>query len=87
MINRAAIVFALILAGPAVAADNAPFTIVETGKAYWRLDDAVRAVGDRDATIRIAPGSYGDCAVQEAGRIAFVAAEPGRNRHSCRARS
>ncbi|MGE0776018.1 MAG: right-handed parallel beta-helix repeat-containing protein, partial [Sphingomonadaceae bacterium] len=68
----------LILGGQALAAESAPFAIVETGAAYWRLDDAVNAVGDRDATIRIAPGVYRDCAVQERGRIAFVAAEPGK---------
>ncbi len=74
----AAIMVALTLAGSSVPTGNPPFSIVETGRAYWRLDDAVRAIGDRDATIRIAPGVYGDCAVQEAGRIAFVAAEPGK---------
>jgi len=66
------------LAGMAQAASqDAPFTIVESGKSYWRLDDAVNAVGDRDATIRIAPGVYRDCAIQQSGRIAFVAAQMG----------
>jgi hypothetical protein len=68
----------LAIGGSAVAAGEPPFTIVESGNGYWRLDDAVKAVGDRDATIRIAPGIYKDCAVQEAGRIAFVASEPGK---------
>jgi hypothetical protein len=66
------------LAGMAQAASqDAPFTIVESGKSYWRLDDAVNAVGDRDATIRIALGVYRDCAIQQSGRIAFVAAQMG----------
>ena len=68
----------LFLGTQALAAGDAPFVIAETGRGYWRLDDAVNAVGDRDATIRIAPGVYRDCAVQERGRIAFVAAEPGK---------
>lgn len=63
-----------IVGAPALAA---PFTVVESGRGFWRLDDAVAAIGDRDATIRIAPGSYGDCAVQEQGRIAFVAEQAG----------
>jgi hypothetical protein len=62
----------LLAGAQALAAADQPFVITETGKGYWRLDDAV------NATIRIAPGIYKDCAVQEAGRIAFVAAEPGK---------
>jgi len=69
---------ALALSGPVMGAGEAPFMVVEKGKAYWRLDDAVNAIGDRDGTIRIAPGLYRDCAVQTEGRIAFVAAEPGK---------
>lgn len=68
----------LSVAGQALAAGEPQFTIVEKGKGYWRLDDAVKAAGDQNATIRIAPGTYHDCATQEAGRIAFVAAVPGK---------
>jgi hypothetical protein len=76
--KRALALLALMLAAPLPAQSGAaPFTIVETGQGYYRLDDAVKAVGDRDATIRIAPGRYRDCAVQVAGRIAYQAAEPG----------
>jgi hypothetical protein len=78
VIRIASALIGLVLGAQAVAAGDGPFTIAETGKSYWRLDDAVNAVGDRDATIRIAPGVYHDCAVQEAGRIAFVATEPGK---------
>ena len=70
----------LILAGLATsasAASPAPFTIEETGRSYYRLDDAVAAIGSSDGTILIAPGRYRDCAVVEAGRIAFRAAAPG----------
>jgi hypothetical protein len=56
---------------------TAPFTVVETGQGFASLQEAVRAIGDGDGTISIAPGRYRDCAVQEAGRIAFVARERG----------
>lgn len=65
------------LATPLAAAENPPFVIAETGQGYWRLDEAVRAVGNREATIIIAPGTYRDCAVQTAGIITFRAARPG----------
>jgi hypothetical protein len=66
-----------LLAAPLAAQGRGPFVIVETGQGFARLQQAVDAVGDRDATIRIGPGRHRDCAVQTAGRIAFVAAEPG----------
>jgi len=65
------------LAGPAFAQQGAPFTIVENGKTFYRLDDAVKAIGDGDGTIRIAPGRYKECAIQAGGRIAFVAQAAG----------
>lgn len=55
----------------------APFTVVETGQGYDRLQDAVNAIGDARGSIAIAPGRYGQCAVQEQGRIAFLATDPG----------
>jgi hypothetical protein len=69
-------VHALLLAALAQAA-TAPFTIVETGRSFPSLAAAVAAIGDAQGTIRIAPGHYGDCAVQTAGRIAFVAERAG----------
>ncbi len=62
-----------LLSTPALAA---PFTIEETGASFFTLAEAVFAVGDGDATIRIAPGRYGDCAVQGAGRITYRAEKP-----------
>jgi hypothetical protein len=64
---------------PAPLAAQAPggFTIAETGQRFARLDEAVAAIGDGEGTIRIASGRYAQCAVQEAGRIAFVAETPG----------
>ena len=70
----------LLLGGSAVsvsAQDGAPFTIQETGDGYGSLQDAMAAIGDGDGTILIAPGVYRQCAIQEAGRIALVARQPG----------
>lgn len=70
---------ALALTAPAAAQDaRGPFTIAESGESYPTLDAAVRAVGDRRATILIAPGTYRECAVQEAGFVTFKAAVPGQ---------
>ncbi|WP_428685832.1 right-handed parallel beta-helix repeat-containing protein [Sphingopyxis sp.] len=60
---------------PAQTAD-APYDV--NGRGFGRLQDAVDAIGEGEGTIRIAPGYHRDCAIQTAGRIAFVAAEPGR---------
>ncbi|ANY18843.1 hypothetical protein A6F68_00308 [Tsuneonella dongtanensis] len=70
----AAIPAAAVLAqgGPAL-----PFTVIETGRAYGSLQQAVDAIGSARGTIAIAPGSYRQCAVQKGGEITFLAAEPG----------
>lgn len=60
--------------GPAATPN---FTVAETREAYFTLQDAVRAVGDGRGTIRIAPGTYAECAVQDAGEVSFVAERPG----------
>lgn len=70
---------AALLALPATARQGRPFTVVETGKSYAHLQEAVNAVGDRRATIRFAPGRFADCAVQERGDIAYVAQVPGQS--------
>ena len=57
---------------------SGPYVVAESGRSFGRLQDAVDAVGAGEGTIRVAPGYHRDCAVQTAGRIAFVAAEPGR---------
>ena len=76
---------ALALVGLAIAAtpllaqrSGAPFTIRESGQGFARLQQAVDAIGGASGTIVVAPGRYNDCAVQQAGRIAFVAAVPGK---------
>lgn len=63
--------------GPLHARGPGPFLVVETGESFGSLEQAVAAIGAHSGTIRIAPGRYGDCAIQEAGRIAFVAEERG----------
>jgi hypothetical protein len=69
---------ALLAAAPLPAqSPHAPFLVRETGAAYRTLQAAVDAIGSRRGTILIAPGRYRQCAVQEAGDVAFVAAEPG----------
>jgi hypothetical protein len=75
---RATITLALLLAAPAAAQPGrAPFTVAETGQGFASLQQAVTAVGDGDATIVVAPGTYRDCASQRGGRITFRAATPG----------
>ena len=74
---RFALLAAALLASTAPAQTRGPFLLVENGQSFARLQDAVNAIGGGAGTIQIAPGTYRDCAVQEAGRIAYVAREPG----------
>lgn len=74
-----AVIAAVLAAGPLPAEGNdAPFVIVERAAGFTSLQQAVDAIGGGDGTILIAPGTYAQCAVQEAGRIAYVAREAGR---------
>ena len=91
MIHKLALPMSALLLGAALAGGAlraqppAPFTIVETGQTFSSLQDAVGAIGGGQGTIRIAPGRYEDCAVQEAGRVTFIAETRGhgdlRRRH------
>ena len=54
------------------------FTVVESNRSYPSLQAAVDAIGQGEGSIAIAPGTYRQCAVQQAGRIAYLASEPGR---------
>jgi hypothetical protein len=74
-LSRFVLPLALLAAAPSSVA-AAPFTLAETGRGYATLQEAVDSIGNGAGTIRIAPGRYRGCAVQEAGRVAFVA-EPG----------
>ena len=78
----------VILAGLAVAAipvaalmAQAPaspaFTVLETGRGYSTLQQAVTAIGAQKGAIEIAPGMYRQCAVQTAGVVSYVARDYG----------
>lgn len=54
-----------------------PFTVAESGREYATLQEAVNAIGSGRGTIRIAPGVYRQCAVQDAGLVRYEAATPG----------
>jgi hypothetical protein len=53
------------------------FTVAETGQRFANLQDAVDAIGEGRGTIRIAPGTYRQCVVQEGGVIVYEAPQPG----------
>ena len=76
--RRTLAIASLALTAPLSAQQaRAPFTIAETGQGFSRIDDAVTAVRDGDATILIQPGTYHDCTVQTGGRITYKAVQPG----------
>lgn len=60
------------------AQDAAPYTVLETGQRFARLQEAVQAIGGGKGTIRIANGTHADCAVQGAGSITYQAETPGQ---------
>ncbi len=69
---------AALLAVPAIAQDGAkPFSIEGSGRSFYRLDDAVRAMGPGGGTISVAPGIYKDCFSFEGGAITIRAKEAG----------
>lgn len=70
---------ALLAATPTLAQQQAPYTVVETGRAYVRLQDAVDAIGDGRGTIRLASMRFADCAVQRAGEVTYQAVVPGQS--------
>lgn len=56
---------------------SGPFTVAESGRSFDRLQAAVDAIGGGRGTILIASGTYRQCAVQQAGRVAYRAEQPG----------
>ena len=68
---------ALLATSEPAQSQGAPFTLVETGEGYTRLADAIAAVGDGEGTILVAPGTYRQCAIQDAGTITIRAGERG----------
>lgn len=75
MISRAALLAVSLLATPALA-QTGGFRVEETGRTFYRLDDAVKSIGDRSGTIIVAPGRYPDCAVFAGGTLTLRAATP-----------
>ncbi len=69
---------ALALPASSSAQGGAAYTVVENGRQFSRLQDAVSAIGGGRGTISVASGVHQDCAVQTAGQIAYVAAAPGQ---------
>ncbi len=76
----------MILAGLALMLSNAPlgaqqggqpFVVAENGQGFWRLADAVKAIGSSRGTILIAPGTHRQCAIQSEGSIVYKARVPG----------
>lgn len=61
------------------APSAAPYTVVETGRSYTRLQEAVDAIGDARGTIRFASLRFSDCAVQTKGEITYQATTPGQS--------
>ena len=82
MIARTLFLAALALPAAAFAQgayqQGKPYTIVETGQKFDRLQDVMFAIGDKTATIRFDAGRWKDCAAQVAGNVTFVAAVPGK---------
>ena len=68
----------VIPAGTSLAQQAAPYTVVETGRGFERLQAAVDAIGYGTGTIRFAAMRFADCAVQSRGDIHYTAAEPGQ---------
>lgn len=78
---RLAVAMALPAAIPASAQSqrNTPYIVVESGRTFSRLQDAVNAIGNGTGTIRFGSARFADCAVQEGGDIAYVAETPGQS--------
>jgi hypothetical protein len=75
MLASAAMLFA---AFPAAAQPQLrPYTVVESGRSFSRLQDAVNAIGGGTGTIRFASLRFADCAVQAEGDITYAAEVPG----------
>ena len=67
----------LLTTAAAAQPAGAPFVVQEPDRGYSSLLVAVDSIGGGSGTILIAPGTYRECAVQDAGSVAYVAREPG----------
>jgi len=73
-----AAVLALLSVPLAAQSARQPFVRAETGQAFPTLQAAVDTIGDGVGTIRIAPGTYRDCAVQLGADVTLIADVPGQ---------
>lgn len=77
MIAKLAVVAAVIAPGAiALAQAGGNFRVEETGRSFYRLDDAVKSIGEGSGTIVVAPGRYPDCAVFGGATLTIRAAQP-----------
>ncbi|MXO91602.1 right-handed parallel beta-helix repeat-containing protein [Pontixanthobacter aquaemixtae] len=74
----AAFAVATIPASAPFAQSGSAFTVVESGRGFDRLQDAVNSIGNGNGTIAVAAGTHRQCAVQEGGSISYMAAVPGK---------
>jgi len=63
----------------AQSGEQAPYTVVESGRSYDSLQQAIDAIGGGRGTIRFASLRFGDCAVQTQGEITYQAEVPGQS--------
>lgn len=73
---RHALLLLALIATTAAAQGGGSFRVEETGQRYFRLDDAVKAIGEGSGTIIVAPGRYPECAVFSGGNLTIRAEQP-----------
>ncbi len=76
MANRTRSLALVLLASPALAQSGGSFRVEESGRSFYRLDDAVKSIGEGSGTITVAPGRYPDCAVFGGANLTIRAATP-----------
>jgi hypothetical protein len=76
MAYRFRVLALFLIATPAWAQSGGNFQVVDTGRSFYRLDDAVKSIGSGSGTIIVAPGRYPDCAVFSGATLTIRAAQP-----------
>ncbi len=76
MVNRLRSLALVLLATPALAQSGGGFRVEESGRSFYRLDDAVKSIGEGSGTITVAPGRYPDCVVFSGANLTIRAATP-----------
>ena len=66
----------VLLVPAAAAQQGGGFRVEGSGQSFYRLDDAVKAIGDGSGTIVVAPGRYPDCAAFAGTSLTIRAATP-----------